>query len=83
MNNLNCYKLISSLINEMATGALVKQGFKDIGRNIKHDPTSLALTAVPYPGHFIIGPSVHIAKNPGSRKKLAVMGRRLITPSKW
>jgi len=77
------YKITSCILHELNLAKTVKQTGLGIGRNLKRDPVSLGIAVSPIPGSFPTGIGLHIAKSKGSQKRLRVLGRKLVHPSKW
>ena len=78
----NGYKIISYMLTELSRASVMKQGTKRLFKNIKKDPTSAAMVAIPAPGSAPAGVALHLAKNKGSRKTLKTMATKAINPNR-
>ena len=79
----DAYHIISTILEKLSLAKTIKHTVKGVGRNLKKDPVSLGLIVVPIPGTSVAGTALHLAKIPGSRKRLMVTGRKLIRPTEW
>lgn len=79
---MNGYIILNDLLNEMSAMQVMKHGGKRIFKNVKKDPYSAALVAIPAPGSAPAGVALHFAKNKGSRNTAGAMIKKAMNPNR-
>jgi hypothetical protein len=74
---MNGYQIVSSILQEMPLGAVLRHGAKDIGKRMVKDPVAMGLLVAPVPGSAVASLPAHLWRNKGSARIAKLMARKL------